>query len=67
VPLPPGAAEALAKIFEHNDACARSGVGRVSQDAAVKMLNEHYGWVGGVHALGSICQRAFGRRSWSTK
>lgn len=60
------AIEALRKIFAHNDACARSGSGRVSRGAAAQMLRESFAWAGGEHALESACRRVFGRKSWGS-
>jgi plasmid stabilization system protein ParE len=61
----PEATEALQKIFAHNDALPQFGrCGRVSRGEVVAMLNTHFGWLGGEHALENAVKRVFGRKSW---
>lgn len=62
----PEALEALRKILAHNDTQA-APTKRVGSQAAIDMLQAHYGWKGGsLSALNSLCHRVLGRKSWGT-
>lgn len=65
--MPPLAAlDALRKILEHNDVTS-APTKRVGSQAAIDMLQEHYGWQGSsLSSLNNLCRRAFGRKSWGT-
>lgn len=60
---------ALREIWAHNDSLPRtSPVGRVSSDAAVKMLRDNFGYTNSAssrNSLNALC-RMLGRKSWGT-
>jgi hypothetical protein len=60
----PKAVVELRHLFAHNDAQARTGYGRVSAEAACKLLAEH-GFVCGRMRLDRVC-RDLGRKSYGT-
>lgn len=63
---PPEALEALRKVIAHNDHTS-APTKRVGSQAAIDMLQEHYGWQGtSLSSLNNLCRRAFGRKSWGT-
>ena len=63
---PPEALAALRKILTHNDATSAPNK-RVGSQAAIDMLQEHYGWQGAsISSLNTLCRRALGRKSWGT-
>lgn len=63
----PEAIAALAKLCEYNDHTANGPTKRVGSQAAIDMLQKHYGWMGAsVSSLNSLCRQALGRKSWGT-
>jgi hypothetical protein len=59
--------KALRTILDHNDS-QNAPTKRVGSQAAIDMLQAHYGWKGAsISALNALCRRAFGRKSWGSK
>lgn len=65
-PTPEGL-DALRKVIAHNDS-QDAPTKKVGVNAAIDMLNTHYGWKGkSISSLNSLCRRVLGRKSWGTK